>query len=78
MTISEVIRQYERDAAAVKRQLEKVREQRKADKDPSHMADYRRREELLYEEHADMMYVIGQLLRYREREAELMGSAAGE
>ena len=73
MTVSEVIKQYERDAQTLKDRIEYVRAQMKADPDRSNMASYRRRIETLYEEHADMMYVIEQLLPYLERERQLMG-----
>lgn len=73
MTVSEVIKQYERDAQAIKDRIAYVRAQMKTDPDRSAMAQYRRRIETLYEEHADMMYVIEQLLPYLEREKQLMG-----
>lgn len=75
MTVSEVIRQYERDAEAVKERIAFVRAQMKADPDRSKMAQYRRRIETLYDEHADMMYAIEQMLPYLEREKQLMGDA---
>lgn len=75
MTVSEVIRQYERDAEAVKERIAFVRAQMKADPDRSKMAQYRRRIETLYDELADMMYAIEQMLPYLEREKQLMGDA---
>lgn len=78
MTVREVISQYEHDAKAIRERIETVRAQMRSDPDRSNMALYRRRIELLYEEHGDMMYVIEQLLPYLEREKELMGRASGE
>lgn len=78
MTISEVIMQYRKDAQAVKERITFVRAQMKADPDRSNMIQYRKRIETLYEEHADMMYAIEQMLPYLEREKQLMGEASGE
>ena len=50
----------------------------RADPDRSKMPQYRRRIEVLYEEHGDIMQVICQLLPYLEREKELVERETGE
>lgn len=75
MSMSRLIAQYERDADKLLERIAFVKEQMKADPDRSKMPQYRRRIEVLYEEHGDIMQVICQLLPYLEREKELMEKA---
>lgn len=78
MSMSRLIAQYESDADKLLERIAYVKEQMKADPDRTKMPQYRRRIEVLYEEHGDIMQVIGQLIPYLERERELRDKKVGE
>lgn len=70
-TINELIMEYRKDAKRIRDRIAFLNRQMKEDSDRNKMQEYRRRIELLYEEHGDIMYAIQLMLPHMEEERRM-------
>ncbi len=67
-TINELILEYRKDAKRIRDRIAFLNRQMKEDTDRNKMQEYRRRIEVLYEEHGDIMYAITLMLAHAEEQ----------
>lgn len=67
-TINELILEYRKDAKRIRDRIAFLNRQMKEDTDRNKMQEYRRRIEVLYEEHGDIMYAITLMFAHAEEQ----------